>query len=101
MSPAVMCEREVFTVNGEPVSEDSYARAVSAAYDAVERITARGMAHPTQFEIETASAFECFLGENCDIALIEAGMGGRLDSTNIIEKPLLMVQKRDGSFEPR
>lgn len=91
VSPAVMCEREVFSVNGEAVTEDSYARAVSSAYDGVRRMLKRGLSHPTQFEIETAAAFECFLNEKCDIALIEVGMGGRLDSTNIISKPQLCV----------
>lgn len=91
VSPAVMCAREVFTVCGEPVTEEGYARAVSAAYDGVQRMLARGKAHPTQFEIETASAFECFLNERCDIALIEAGMGGRLDATNVTAKPCLCV----------
>lgn len=93
-SPAVMCAREVFSVNGEPVSEDVYAMAVSRAYDGVRTMTERGLAHPTQFEIETAAAFECFNEQKCDVALIEVGMGGRLDSTNVIEKPLLSVITR-------
>lgn len=91
ISPAVMCEREVFSVNGVPVSEESYAYAVSKAYDAVSGLLKRNLPHPTRFEIETAAAFECFIHEKCDIALIEVGMGGKLDSTNIIEKPLLSV----------
>lgn len=91
ISPAVMCEREVFSVNGAPVSEESYAFAISKAHDAVSELLKQNLSHPTQFEIETAAAFECFIHEKCDIALIEVGMGGRLDSTNIIEKPLLSV----------
>ncbi len=91
VSPAVMCKREVFSVNSIPVSEESYARAVSMAYDGVQQLLKKNLPHPTQFEIETAAAFECFIHEKCDIVLIEVGMGGRLDSTNIIEKPLLSV----------
>lgn len=91
VSPTVMCAREVFSVNGTPVSEESYAFAVSGVHDAVEQMINQNLTHPTQFEIETAAAFECFIHEKCDIAIIEVGMGGRLDSTNIIEKPLLSV----------
>lgn len=90
-SPAVMCEREIFSINGEPVSEHSYAVAVSRAYDAAMQMKKQGLSLPTQFEIETAAAFACFVHEKCDIALIEVGMGGALDATNVIEKPLLSV----------
>ncbi len=46
---------------------------------------------PTQFEMLTAAAFELFRREKCDIAVIECGLGGDLDSTNIITSPLLSV----------
>ena len=46
---------------------------------------------PTEFELITAIAFEYFKREHCDIVVLEAGMGGRLDSTNIIRDPLLSV----------
>ncbi len=46
---------------------------------------------PTEFELITAIAFEYFRREGCDVVVLEAGMGGRLDSTNIIRYPLLSV----------
>lgn len=46
---------------------------------------------PTEFELITAIGFEYFKRKNCDIVILEAGMGGRLDSTNIIESSLLSV----------
>lgn len=46
---------------------------------------------PTEFELITAIAFEYFKREGCDIVILEAGMGGRLDSTNIIKTPELSV----------
>ena len=46
---------------------------------------------PTEFELITAIAFEYFRREGCDVVVLEAGMGGRLDSTNVIRNPLLSV----------
>ena len=46
---------------------------------------------PTEFELITAIAFEYFKRENCDIVVCEVGMGGRLDSTNVIKAPALAV----------
>ena len=46
---------------------------------------------PTEFELITAIAFEYFKRESCDVVVLEAGMGGRLDSTNVIRNPLLSV----------
>ncbi len=46
---------------------------------------------PTEFELITAIAFEYFYESACDVVVLEAGMGGRLDSTNIIREPLLSV----------
>ena len=46
---------------------------------------------PTEFELITAIAFEYFSREKCDIVVLEVGMGGRLDATNIIESPLLSI----------
>ena len=46
---------------------------------------------PTEFELITAIAFEYFRREGCDVVVLEAGMGGRLDSTNVIRDPLLSV----------
>ncbi len=46
---------------------------------------------PTEFELITAIAFQYFYESECDVVVLEAGMGGRLDSTNVIENPLLSV----------
>lgn len=50
-----------------------------------------GLAHPTEFEIITAVAFEYFYRNNCDIVVLEVGLGGRFDSTNVIESPEVSV----------
>lgn len=54
-------------------------------------MTAVGMNHPTPFEIETAAAFLYFKEENCDLVLLETGMGGNLDATNIVKNTKLAV----------
>ncbi|RDW19754.1 bifunctional folylpolyglutamate synthase/dihydrofolate synthase [Oceanobacillus chungangensis] len=46
---------------------------------------------PTEFEIVTAIAFQYFYEQQCDVVVLEVGLGGRFDSTNVIEKPLLSV----------
>jgi len=50
-----------------------------------------GLDHPTEFEIITAVAFEYFYRSNCDIVVLEVGLGGRFDSTNVIETPEVCV----------
>ena len=54
-------------------------------------MTADGFPHPTAFEIETAVAFLYFKNKGCDLVLLEVGMGGNLDATNIINNTLLAV----------
>lgn len=83
-SPHLVDFRERIRVNGEMISE-------SKVIDFVEKYCAdtRGL-HPSFFELTTAMAFDHFAKENVDIAIIEVGLGGRLDSTNVIT-PMLSI----------
>ena len=54
-------------------------------------MVASGRNHPTEFEIVTAIGFFYFAQQNVDIAVVEVGLGGRLDATNVVDKPLLSV----------
>ncbi|MBN1891968.1 MAG: bifunctional folylpolyglutamate synthase/dihydrofolate synthase [Clostridiales bacterium] len=58
---------------------------------AVEQITSEGVEHPTEFELVTAAAFIYFFEKQCNQVVLETGLGGRLDSTNIIEQPVCSV----------
>ncbi len=79
------CER--IRVNGVNIKHD-----VLASITDKVRIIADKMAdHPSQFELVTAIAFEYFLREKCDIVVLEVGMGGALDSTNVIDCPEVAV----------
>lgn len=90
-SPAVFEPLEVWRVNGNNMSEEEYARGMSEVREACRRMTGRGLLHPTLFEMETALAFLWFYRENCDYVLLETGMGGDTDATNIIKKPVCAV----------
>lgn len=55
---------------------------------AMDKMLSEGMEHPTEFELITAIGFLYFAEEKVDIAVLETGLGGRLDSTNVIDKPV-------------
>lgn len=90
-SPAVFDEREILKVNGIPVSKERYAQLIAKVQKACAEMEQEGLRHPTAFEAETAAAFCYFQEENCDIVLLETGMGGSLDATNLITHPLLSI----------
>jgi len=91
-SPHLVSFTERIRINGVPVTEErvvGLAERVRARYENV-RSAEGGPLTPTFFEVTTAMAFTCFAEERVDIAVVEAGMGGRLDSTNVIA-PLVSV----------
>lgn len=90
-SPAVFDYREIFSINGESISEKMYGECMEQIAKAIDEMTKKGFESPTAFEIETALAFLYFYKEECDIALIEVGMGGDMDATNVVTNTLLSV----------
>jgi len=99
LSPAVFDRRETIQIShssqgrifSEYISEEGISRTVGLIKKACEEMVRDGFHHPTVFEIETAMAFLYLSDENVDFAVIETGMGGRLDATNVIEHPLCSV----------
>lgn len=91
VSPTLFSYRERIQVNEEYIKKESYARHVSAIKKVIDDMTAAGKAHPTPFEIETAVAFLYFAEEHCDIVVLETGLGGDTDATNIIRTPVMEV----------
>ena len=83
-SPHLVDFSERIRVNGSPASHDFICKFVDQEKDFFEPL------HPTFFELTTAMAFKYFSEEEVDIAVIEVGLGGRLDCTNIIT-PILSV----------
>lgn len=86
-SPFVKEFNERFRVNGENISDDELAEVTEFVKPHADKMTDS----PTEFELITAIAFEYFKRKKCDIVVLEVGMGGRLDSTNIIKTPVLSV----------
>lgn len=91
ISPTIFTYRERFQINGRMISKKDLGEYMETVKNACEKITAEGYPHPTSFEIETALSFIFFLKKECDIVVLETGMGGRLDATNIIPVPKLAV----------
>ncbi len=86
-SPYIKTFNERIMINGEMIDEQEL-----ADLTAFVRPVADAMADkPTEFELITAIALLYFRRHNCDVVVLEAGMGGRLDSTNVIRNPLLSV----------
>ena len=86
-SPAITKVTDSFRIGGEEISEEDFAELIGDIAHICESMDEK----PTEFEVFTAAAFELFVRKGCDIALVECGMGGDLDSTNVIKAPVLSV----------
>lgn len=73
------------------ISEQNVAAAIDQIKPICEAMVREGLPHPTSFEIETAMAFLFLLQKRVDYAVIEVGLGGRLDATNVMKKPICSV----------
>ncbi len=82
-SPFLQRYNERMRIDGEPIPDGTLARYTTEVAEQVEALRREGI-HPTEFEIGTAVAFLYFAREKVDIAVIEVGLGGRLDPTNVI-----------------
>ena len=82
-SPYLYRFNERMQINGKEIDDDVLAADVSLV-----KLAADAMAdHPTEFELMTAAALVWFKEQNCDIVVLEVGLGGRLDATTVIEAP--------------
>ena len=86
-SPFVTRVNENIQLDGNEISDNEFAELIGDIMPVAEAMDEP----PTEFEITTAAAFEYFSKKNCDVAVIECGLGGDMDSTNVIEAPLLSV----------
>ncbi len=90
-SPALVNFNERIRLNGEEISDADLALCTERVKEACMKMEKDGLNHPTEFEIVTAVAFLYYKMKKADIVVLEVGMGGRLDATNIIENPLVTV----------
>ncbi|MFZ1007719.1 MAG: folylpolyglutamate synthase/dihydrofolate synthase family protein [Candidatus Sulfotelmatobacter sp.] len=91
-SPHLVRINERIQLNGEAISDENFAALQESVEGFADRLVTRGDLpwHPSFFEMMTAIAFEHFAREKVEIAVLEVGMGGRLDATNVVE-PLVSV----------
>ena len=86
-SPPLFSFGERMQINGTHASDEEVMMLAWEVKQAAEKM----QDHPTEFEIITAMSFVYFYRQHCDIVVLEVGMGGRLDATNVIDKPLVAV----------
>lgn len=90
ISPYIVSFRERMQANGEFIKEEEFAEITNKVKLANDSLALQGI-FPTEFETLTAIAFLFYKNKNCDLVVLEAGMGGRHDSTNIIKNTVLSV----------
>ena len=92
VSPHLESFAERIRVGGADLDGDAFAAAIERAAAAAARIASRAPDEPvTQFELLTAAALSEFAGRGVDVAVIEAGLGGRLDATNVLAAPVAVL----------
>jgi len=90
-SPYLERFTERIKVGADEISESDIARITEFIRDKVNIMIDRGYNHPTEFEIVTALGMQYFYEKSCDIVVLEVGLGGRFDSTNVIDSSLVSV----------
>jgi len=100
-SPHLERINERMRVNGQEIGDESFARVFTRLQELVEELLARRKlrAHPTYFECITAMAFECFARERVAFGVVEVGLGGRLDATNIVSPAVTVITRIDFDHE--
>jgi dihydrofolate synthase/folylpolyglutamate synthase len=85
LSPHIVSLEERVQVDGVPISAERFDRLTSRVLDAADGVAQELGEGPTQFEVLTAIAFLAFVEANVDAVCLEAGLGGRLDATNVLD----------------
>lgn len=89
-SPYIIDFRERLQINGKMIEKEDFAELMDKIKPLVEKLSAENL-QPTEFEVITAAAFLYFAEQKCDVVVLEVGLGGLLDSTNVIRTPLVSV----------
>lgn len=90
-SPHLVEYTERFQVNGREVAPDELAALLTRVRAAAEAVAAAGGGQATEFEVLTAAAFLYFARERVDYLVLEVGLGGRLDATNVVEPQVAVI----------
>ena len=90
-SPHLVKINERFQINNEPVSDEIFLNAYERVMKLVEEMQKDGFYHPAYFELLFAIGMVIFEEAQVEYLILETGLGGRLDATNIVEKPVVTV----------
>ena len=91
ISPTIFEYRERIQINTHSISKKELCRLMELMKEKCEELAAEGKPHPTAFEIETAMGFYYIKEQGCDIVVLETGLGGTLDATNIVRNTLVEI----------
>ncbi|MGI6373262.1 MAG: bifunctional folylpolyglutamate synthase/dihydrofolate synthase [Caldicoprobacterales bacterium] len=91
ISPYLENFTERIQVELREIPREDLAKTTQQVKEKVDEMVASGRNHPTEFEIVTAIGFLYFARQKIDIAVVEVGLGGRFDATNVVDEPLLSV----------
>lgn len=91
ISPVIFDYRERIQAGGRYITKEALGRLMEQVKQTCDEMVSEGMPQPTAFEVETALGFLYYKEKNCDIVILETGMGGLLDATNVIDSPLVAV----------
>jgi len=91
ISPAVFSYRECIQVNQENIEKDVFARLLTQIAEVVFQMQKDGFMHPTVFEMETVLGFLYFAERQCDLVVLETGLGGTLDATNVVTNTMMAI----------
>jgi dihydrofolate synthase / folylpolyglutamate synthase len=100
-SPHLERINERIRISGEDLADERFQEIFTRIHAVIEELLAEGKlrAHPTYFECVTALAFEAFARERVDFAVIEVGLGGRLDATNVVTPVVSIITRIDFDHE--
>lgn len=91
ISPTITDYRERFQIGKRMISQKDLCEYAERMKTVCEELVLKGYPHPTPFEVETALAFLYFAEKACDYVVLEVGMGGATDATNVIPSPIACV----------
>lgn len=90
-SPHLHSYTERYRINGKNIAPEEVVALVERLRPHLDAMVREGFEHPTEFEVSTAMAFCYFQEQKVDLVVLEVGLGGSIDSTNVINKPLVSV----------
>ena len=91
VSPTICKYRERIQINQRYIEKEEFAEGITIIKEIIEEMVAEQLPHPTPFEVETALAVWYFEKKKCQMVILECGMGGSLDATNVMEKKICTV----------